>query len=148
MREPSKPPNGPERIADDSVDRRLRQALEPPPEAAGRIARRALSEAGADEERPARTFVVRPAVAIAGLALVAVALATLLLVLRLDPIERAAPEGSSASAARYSITNRGEVLVVQALDGAPSSLHSIRQSPERAPSPPGMRVLVLGGNRP
>lgn len=141
MRDRERSPNEPERPAEEALDRRLREALEPPPSVAGRIARRAMAE----EPQPRRPLVVRPAIAVAGLAIAAVALAALLVLPRLARVE---PEGAPAATARYSITNRGEVLVVQALDGGPSSLHSTRPLPERTQSPPGMKIIVLGGTRP
>jgi hypothetical protein len=154
MNEASKPPNGPERpgesSAQDAVDRRVRRALEPPPGTASRIARRALDGAA----RPVRAWVVRPAVAAVGLALAAVALAALLFLPRLDrldrldQLDRAEPVGPPTGSARYSITNRGEVIVVQALDGGPSSLHANRATPEWRPSPPGRKLLVHGGPGP
>jgi hypothetical protein len=94
---------------------------------------------------------VRTAVAAVGLALAAVALAALLLLPRLDRpdgLDRAEPVGPPTSSARYSITNRGEVFVVQALDGGPSSLHANRATPEWRPSPPGRKLLVHGGPGP
>jgi hypothetical protein len=159
MNEASKPQNGPERPADEAVDRHLREALQPPPGAAERLARRALD----GEARRARPPVVRPAVAAVGLALAAVALAALLFLPRLDrldgpggldrldwldQLDRAEPVGPPTGSARYSITNRGEVIVVQALDGGASSLHANRATPEWRPSPPGRKLLVHGGPGP
>jgi hypothetical protein len=150
MNEASKPQNGPERPADEAVDRHLREALQPPPGAAERLARRALD----GEAKRARPLVVRPAVAAIGLALAAVALAALLFLPRLDrldrldQLDRAEPVGPPTGSARYSITNRGEVIVVQALDGGPSSLHANRATPEWRPSPPGRKLLVHGGPGP
>jgi hypothetical protein len=131
----------------------VRAALEPPPGTAARIARRALD----GEARPARAWVVRPAVAAVGLALAAVVLAALLLQPRLRLGEDAPEEAVGAAeivteaparGVRYSITNRGEVIVVQALDGGPSSLHANRATPEWRPSPPGRKLLVHGGAGP
>jgi hypothetical protein len=123
MNEASKPPNGPERpgesSAQDAVDRRVRRALEPPPGTASRIARRALD----GEARPVRAWVVRTAVAAVGLALAAVARAALLLLPRLDRpdgLDRAEPVGPPTGSARYTITNRGDVIFVTALDGGTS----------------------------
>ena len=164
MNGPSTPPNEPDGQggpagASDSVDRRLRSALEPPPSAADRIARRALADRATDPKEEADDLapvLARPLLGAAGLALAAV---TLVLLFTLPggwrPIERGetaetdivepgvsteAPSGSS-----YSIRNHGEVIVVQALDGGPSSLRSIRTAPGRRPSPPGMRLIVHGG---
>lgn len=164
MKEPSKPSNGPERSGEptapeaaqaavqaavqSAVDRRVRAALEPPPGSAERIARRALSGDDDGDARPARPSVVRPAVAVAGLALAAAALAALLLLPRLDGLDGVEPESLPGASARYSITNRGEVMVVQALDGGPSALRSTRPLSERPTSPPGMKIIVLGGARP
>jgi hypothetical protein len=161
MREPSKPPNGPEQPSDEVLDRRLREALGPPPGVARRIARRALDGEGAGEAKRARPWLGRPAVAAAGLALAAVALAAHLLLPRLRLGEgasgdagRIAGPGSEVPAeapvrgARYSITNRGEVIVVQALDGGPSSLRANRATPEWRPSVPGRKLLVHGGTGP
>lgn len=152
MRDRSKPPNGSERPRErpvtEAVDRRLRDALTPPTGAAERIARRALGE----EPRPVRRPVLRPA--IVGLALAAVVVALLFVLPRLwlRVAGPASPEAvrqeGRAGSARYSITNRGDVIVVQALDGGASSLHSTSSTPDRPSAPPGMRLIVTGGHRP
>ena len=59
--------------------------------------------------------------------------------------EATASPAVTAAGSSYSIHNHGEVIVVQSLDGGPSSLRSIRTAPDRRPSPPGMRLIVYGG---
>lgn len=152
MRELSKSPNGPDRpregSAEDGIDRRLREALAPPPGAAERVARRAL----AGEQSPARRPVLRPA--LVGLALAGLTVVLLLVLPRLwlrvaEPVEgEAVRQEAQAGSARYAITNRGEVIVVQALDGGASSLRSTDPTPGGPSAPPGMRLIVTGGTRP
>lgn len=152
MRDRSKPSSEPEppreRPVTEAVERRLRDALTPPTGAAERIARRALAQ----EPTPARRRSLRPAMVGFALAAVVAALLFVLPRLWLRLAEPAGPEAvrqeGRAGSARYSITNRGEVIVVQALDGGASSLHSTNSTPERPSAPPGMRLIVSGGHRP
>lgn len=152
MRDRSKPSSGPERPrkrpVTDAVERRLRDALTPPPGAAERIARRALAE----EPTPAHRPLLRPVIVGFTLAAVVAALLFVLPRLWLRVTEPADPEvvrqEGRAGSARYAITNRGEVIVVQALDGGASSLHSTNPTPGRPSAPPGMRLIVTGGARP
>jgi hypothetical protein len=108
---------------DDGLDGRLREALEPPPEAVGRIVRAALAA-----ERPAaRSSRLVPAVAGAAALL---ALAALYL---------ARPQAR----ARVSIENVGEVLVVQRQEGGRVLIHN--GSAAGSSSPSGSMIVIHGG---
>lgn len=109
---------------DGGMDGRLREALEPSPEAVGRVVRAALPE-----ERPARPRRLAPAIAGAAALL---ALAGLYLA---RPRERAS----------VSIENVGEVLVVQRQEGGRVLIHN--GSAAGSSSPSGSMIVIHGGTR-
>ena len=109
---------------DGGVDGRLREALEPSPEAVGRIVRAALAA-----ERPARTARLVPAVAGAAALL---ALAALYL---------ARPPAK----APVSIENVGEVLVVQRQEGGRVLIRN--GSAAGSSSPSGSMIVIHGGTQ-
>lgn len=121
-------------------DRRLRASLEAPSGAAGRIVRNAL--ATAPPEPPRRW----PRLVASAAALAATAALVFLSLRGFDGRRRAdaAREGPVAEA-RFAVTNRDGIVLVRSLDGGLSSLYG---PVGRDPSPPGMRIIVLGENRP
>ena len=113
---------------DDGLNERLREALEPRPQAVERIVRAALMEALA--ERPARISGLVPAVAGAAALL---ALAVLFLV-RPHPREAA-----------VSIENVGEVLIVRHQEGGRVLIHNGEAAEGSSPS--GSMIVIHGGTR-
>jgi hypothetical protein len=113
---------------DHELDGRLREALEPPSAAVGRVVRAALAAEPA--ERPARTSRLVPAVAGAAALL---ALATLFLV-RPHPREAA-----------VSIENVGEVLIVRHQEGGRVLIHNGEAAEGSSPS--GSMIVIHGGTR-
>lgn len=110
---------------DDGLSERLRETLEPRPEAVERIVRAALAEPA--PRRPARLV---PAVAGAAALL---ALATLFLV-RPHPREAA-----------VSIENVGEVLIVRHQEGGRVLIHNGEAAEGSSPS--GSMIVIHGGTR-
>ncbi|HEV2846403.1 MAG TPA: hypothetical protein VG477_16225 [Thermoanaerobaculia bacterium] len=111
------------------LDARLRQALEPQPEAVERVIRGAL----AGERRAWRLRLV-PAIPVLAVLL----LAAVLVAVRLDR-----PEPKPAGRAAISIENVGGVLIVRSQDGP----WVVSGEPERGPSPSGSVIVTYGGNR-
>lgn len=112
------------------LDARLRQALEPRPEAVERVIRGALAG-----ERRARRLRLAPAVPV----LAALLLAAVLVAVRLDR-----PEPKPAGRAAISIENVGGVLIVRSQEG-PWVVSSGEQGGSSSPS--GSVIVTYGGGR-
>lgn len=112
----------------NGLDERLRQALEPRPEAVERLVRSAL----APPARPERRLRLAPAVPVVA----ALLLAVLLLSVRPEHPARPAP---------ISIENVGDVLVVRSPEGG-HWIVSSGDSPGNS-SPSGTLIVTYGGDR-
>lgn len=117
---------------DDILDRRLREALEPRPGQAARMAREALRPR---EESSSRR---RAAAALVAGAVVALVLGVSLGMPGLRP---ATPEEPASSSARYSLYNRNGVLVVRSLGGGTAFL----QAGERSQDPAPAMIFIVRG---
>ncbi|HKV13325.1 MAG TPA: hypothetical protein VJ725_34610 [Thermoanaerobaculia bacterium] len=115
----------------DRFDERLREALEPRPETAARIARAALSG-----ERPVRSGPPRLAAAAVMSALLAMA------ALLVWPLRPPAPPESGEAA--FKIENAGDVLIVRSSEGGGWLLRS--GETERGSSS-GILIVTYGGER-
>lgn len=117
------------------LDRRLREALAPRPEAVERIVRRALAE-GAGHAAPEPRRLLLPAVSLS--AVLAIALALLVSV----------PPRPPQAGARVSISNVGSVFVARSARGKGWVIQSGEQSGEPGPSDPNEQILIVyGGDR-
>jgi hypothetical protein len=111
-------------------------ALEPGEERVGRVVQGAL----AVRERR------RPSVALVAVLGAGVVALVLLAALLLPAIRGGSPPGEPpAAVARFHVTNRNGVVVVQDADGGATFLYS-RERPSEPPR--GMRMIVRGGTRP
>jgi hypothetical protein len=112
--------------AEAVFDRRLRQALEPRPEAVDRLVRRALAAP------PRRTVFFRLVPAVTGLSALLALLALALLV-------QMAPRRQQA----VSIENVGEVMIVRPRQGGRWLIRNTRQG--ESPAPTGSVIVIHGG---
>ena len=119
--------------SDIEIDRRLREALEPRPEAVERIVRAALASA----PRPAEKFRLAPALTV----LAVLALTAGLLVLAPRPPQ---PEPASRQA-KISIENVGDLLVVHHREGG---RWLIRNGGPVESSLPSRSLIVIYGGKP
>lgn len=122
------------RETEGELDRRLRAALEPRPVQVGRVVEEALGGRGVRRVRR---------LALAAGALVA---STVILVgVLLAPGPRRDRSPATLTAPRYTLTNRGGVVVVRGLDGRTEFVGSGSRPSE---PPPRMMLIVQGGTRP
>ncbi|HEY7216547.1 MAG TPA: hypothetical protein VIC28_18140 [Thermoanaerobaculia bacterium] len=115
------------------LDRRLRGALEPPPEAVARIVGAALA-GGSDAARGFRLIPVASALA------VLMAAAALLLMAPWPP--PGISPGGEPLPASISIENVGEVLILRARDGRRSLVH--HRAPGEEASPSSSMIVLYG----